>query len=129
MFRHDYQRWYTKVLKAVASLAPDRHAEFRSYYEVDPKRKTLGYSTYVIQGYIKGVAPNSFIYPNFDIREQTLMCFFNQLSSSKQSASASPRFWQILKASSTQRFRMAKSRWLDSCRRLAFVPQELLLAY
>ena len=26
-FQYDYQRWYTKALKAVASLAPDRHDE------------------------------------------------------------------------------------------------------
>ena len=58
-FQYDYQRWYTKALKAVASLASDRHAEFRSYYEVDPKRKSLGYGTYVIQDYIKGVAPSN----------------------------------------------------------------------
>ncbi|MHC1480346.1 hypothetical protein ACYJW8_08855 [Frateuria aurantia] len=79
-FYVDYQRWYTKALKAVASLAPDRHAEFRSYYEVDPKRKTLGYGTYVIQDYMKNVAPNSFNYPDFDVRKQTLNCFVNQLT-------------------------------------------------
>lgn len=80
LFRLDYQRWYTKALKAVASLAPDRHAEFRSYYEVDPKRKTLGYGTYVIQDYIKGVEPNLLGHPDFDIREPTHRCFFNQLT-------------------------------------------------
>ena len=79
-FQYDYQRWYTKALKAVASLAPDRHVEFRGYYEVDPKRKSLGYGTYVIQDYIKGVAPNSFNYPDFDTRTQVLQCFFNQLT-------------------------------------------------
>jgi len=79
-FQYDYQCWYTKALKAVASLAPDRHAEFRNYYEVDPKRKTLGYGTYVVQDYIRGVAPSSFHYPDFDTREQTLNCFFNQLT-------------------------------------------------
>lgn len=79
-FQYDYQRWYTKALKAVSSLAPDRHAEFRSYYEVDPKRKSLGYGTYVIQDYIKGVAPSSYHYSDFDSREQTLKCFFNQLT-------------------------------------------------
>ncbi len=79
-FQHDYQRWYTKALKAVASLAPDRHAEFRSYYEVDPKRKSLGYGTYVVQDYLKGVAPNSYRYPDFDTREQVVKCFFNQLA-------------------------------------------------
>lgn len=79
-FQYDYQRWYTKALKAVASLAPDRHAEFRSYYEIDPKRKSLGYGTYVIQDYIKGVAPNRSNHPEFDTRAQVITCFFNQLT-------------------------------------------------
>lgn len=79
-FQYDYQRFYTKALKTVASLAPDRHAEFRNYYEIDPKRKALGYGTYVIQDYLKGVAPNAFHYPNFDTRDQVLKCFFNQLT-------------------------------------------------
>jgi hypothetical protein len=79
-FQYEYQSWYTKALKAVASLAPDRHAEFRAYYEVDPKRKTLGYGTFVIQDFLKGMAPNSFHYPDFDTRNQVLTCFFNQLT-------------------------------------------------
>lgn len=79
-FQYDYQRWYTKALKAVASLAPDRYAEFRSYYEIDPKRKSLGYGTYVIQDFLKGVAPASYRLPDFDTHEQTLTCFFNQLT-------------------------------------------------
>lgn len=79
-FQYDYQRWYTKALKAVASLAADRHAEFRSYYEIDPKRKSLGYGTYVIQDFLKGVAPNTFHHPGFDTRSQALTCFFNQLT-------------------------------------------------
>ncbi|MBI2171409.1 MAG: hypothetical protein HYU30_05245 [Chloroflexi bacterium] len=79
-FQYDYQRWYTKALKAMASLAADRHAEFRSYYEVDPKRKSLAYGTYVIQDYLKGVAPSKLQYPGFDPRAQVLTCFFNQLT-------------------------------------------------
>ena len=79
-FHYAYQRWYTKALKAVASLAPDRLQEFRSYYEVDPKRKTLGYGTYVIQDYLRGVAPNKYHYPDFDIRQETLKCLFNQIT-------------------------------------------------
>jgi hypothetical protein len=79
-FQYDYQRWYTKALRVVASLAPDRHTEFRGYYEIDPKRKSLGYGTYVIQDYLRGVAPNSCHYPNFDTRAQVLTCLFNQLT-------------------------------------------------
>lgn len=79
-FQYDYQRWYTKALKAVASLASDRYAEFRGYYEVDPKRKSLGYGTYVIQDFLKGVAPGGYQYEGFDARAQVLTCFFNQLT-------------------------------------------------
>ena len=79
-FEYGYQRWYTKALKAVAVLAADRYAEFRSYYEVDPKRKSLGYGTYVIQDYLKGVAPGGYQHQGFDIHAQVLTCFFNQLT-------------------------------------------------
>jgi hypothetical protein len=79
-FHYDYQRWYSKALKAVATLAPDRHAEFKSYYEINPKRKVLGYGTFVIQDYLKGVKPSNFHYPDFDTRHQALLCFFNQLT-------------------------------------------------
>ncbi|MYN30231.1 hypothetical protein [Duganella levis] len=79
-FQYDYQRWYTKALKVVSVLAPDRHAEFRAYYEIDAKRKSLGYETYVIQDYIKNVVPNKINYPKFDTRSQTLQCFFNQIT-------------------------------------------------
>lgn len=79
-FPSNYQRWYTKALKAVASLAPDRLAEFRGYYEIDPKRKSLGYGTYVIQDYLKGVAPGAYHLKDFDTEEQSLRCFYNQLT-------------------------------------------------
>lgn len=79
-FNYEYQSWYTKALKAVASLAPDRHPEFRSYYEVDPKRKALGYGTYVIQDYLKGVAPGGYGFEKFNPREQVVQCFLNQLT-------------------------------------------------
>ncbi len=79
-FPHLYQTWYTKALPAVSSLAPDRLAEFKSYYEVDPKRKSLGYGTYVIQDFLKGVAPNPIQYPDFDTRQQTEQAFYNQLT-------------------------------------------------
>jgi hypothetical protein len=79
-FQYDYQRWYTKALSVVASLAPDRLAEFRGYYEINPKRKFLTYGTYVIQDFFKGVAPSGHQYENFDGRGQALICFFNQLT-------------------------------------------------
>lgn len=79
-FQYDYQCWYTKALKAVSSLASDRLSEFKGYYEIDPKRKSLGYGTFVIQDFFKGVAPNKFHHPDFDSEERALICFFNQLT-------------------------------------------------
>jgi hypothetical protein len=79
-FPYEYQSWYTKTLRVVEILAPDRYQEFKAYYEVDPKRKSLGYGTYVIQDFLKGVAPASHRFENFDTRGQTLQNAFNQLT-------------------------------------------------
>lgn len=79
-FVTDYQSWYTLALKCVELLAHDRLAEFRAYYEIDPKRKSLGYGTYVIQDYVKGVAPARHREPNFDCRKQARRCLINQLA-------------------------------------------------
>jgi hypothetical protein len=79
-FPYDYQSWYTRAIAAVAILAPDRLAEFRGYYEINPKRKSLGYGTYVIQDFIKGVVPSSYQYQNFDGEKQALISFFNQIT-------------------------------------------------
>ena len=82
-FPYEYQSWYTKALKVVEILAPDRYQEFRAYYEVDPKRKSLGYGTYVIQDFLNCVSPASYLYENFDTREQTLKNTFNSTNHSK----------------------------------------------
>lgn len=78
-FSLQYQKWYTRALRVIRIVAQDRHDEFRGYYEIDPKRKTLGYGTYVIQDYLKGVAPGTFDYPNFDTKRETSDNFLNQL--------------------------------------------------
>lgn len=79
-FSFNYQIWYTNALKVIEILARDRYNEFVGYYEIDQKRKALGYGTYVIQDYLKGVAPSKSIYSNFDTRGQVKICFTNQLS-------------------------------------------------
>lgn len=68
-FGREYQSWYSRALKLVALLGPDRLDEFRSYYLIAPKRKTLDASNYVIQDYIKGIVAPTDIYnrPTFDI--------------------------------------------------------------
>ncbi|MBI4478685.1 MAG: hypothetical protein HY651_01570 [Acidobacteria bacterium] len=79
-FQFDYQKWCSKSLPVIRRLAPDRYEEFRLYYEPDPKRKSLGYGTYVIQDFIKGVAPNASLYPGFKPKEQASHGFVNQIA-------------------------------------------------
>ena len=54
-FSEKYQMWYSKALKLISLLGPDRIEEFRSYYLIDPKRKTTSAANYTIQDYIKGI--------------------------------------------------------------------------
>lgn len=79
-FPYFYQIWYTKALKVVASLAPDRVGEFRGYYEPDPKRKILQYGTYVIQDFLRNIVPSTNFYEHFDSRSVAINCFWNQLT-------------------------------------------------
>ena len=75
-FHVHYQRWYSKAIKIVEFLAPDRYVEFKSYYEIDNRRKSLSYGTYVIQDYIKNVVPVG--YDNFNTKQQALNNLYNQ---------------------------------------------------
>lgn len=77
-FQMHYQIWYTKASRIVERLAPDRLAEFKSYYEIDPKRKSIGYGTYSIQDFIKNVVPSRRSHPDFDAVEQTFTNVYNQ---------------------------------------------------
>lgn len=54
-FSAKYQNWYTKVLRVISTLTPERLSEFKGYYEIDQKRKHYTSSTYAIQDYIKGL--------------------------------------------------------------------------
>jgi len=76
----EYQKWYSQALPLVRALAADRYEEFRRYYEPDPKRKSLGYGTYVIQDFIKGVVPSELRYPDFDSRSQMIGAVLNQVT-------------------------------------------------
>lgn len=76
----DYQSWYTKSLRVVEWLAKDRYEEFRRYYEPDPRRKSLGYGTYVVQDYLKGVAPGGYGMKDFNCRERATYGVYNQLT-------------------------------------------------
>jgi hypothetical protein len=65
-FGNRYQNWYSRALKIVSLLGVDRLEEFRSYYLIDPKRKSIAFSNYVIQDYLKAVGAK------LDFRQQPL---------------------------------------------------------
>ncbi|MFC4815753.1 hypothetical protein [Flavobacterium sp. GCM10023249] len=77
-FHLEYQKWYSKALKIVETFGKERLNDFKSHYEIDSKRKVLGYGTYVIQDYLKNIAPNSQRFPAFDSQNETLTNFYNQ---------------------------------------------------
>lgn len=56
-FYSGYQDWYTKAVRVVQVLAPDRLSEFRNYYDGDPKRKDISVSTYCIRDFVRGIRP------------------------------------------------------------------------
>ncbi|KPZ52650.1 hypothetical protein [Pseudoalteromonas sp. P1-25] len=58
-FAEKYQDWYSRAIKLVEALAPERLKEFCDYYLIDPKRKMSNASNYVIQDYIKGIGARS----------------------------------------------------------------------
>ena len=66
-FHIHYQKWYSKALKIIEFLASDRYAEFKSYYEIDTRRKSISYGTYVIQDFVKNVVPAG--YDNFNTKQ------------------------------------------------------------
>jgi hypothetical protein len=81
-FTAQYQQWYTRALRVVTTLAPDRLREFVSYYEADPKRKTPDVTNYRIQDFLNGLAPT----PNratgevpYDRDVVTQVAVYNQL--------------------------------------------------
>lgn len=74
-FGSAYQLWYTKALKLVELLGPDRLAEFVSYYKSDPKRKSLTPDTFSIQDFVRAVGPAN---NKFDTHNVASIRVFNQ---------------------------------------------------
>ena len=76
-----YQHWYSRAYKLVESLAPERLDEFVSYYLIDPKRKHIQASNYVIQDHIKGMgAPTNYLdQPHWDANNLVKIRFLNQV--------------------------------------------------
>jgi hypothetical protein len=79
-FQTEFQIWYSKAIKLVETFGKERLLEFKSYYEIDPKRKSMVYGTYVIQDFLKGVMPNTSCYSDFDAKGETIKNIYNQFT-------------------------------------------------
>ena len=60
-FQVDYQVWYSKALRVVRQLLPDRYQEFCEQYKIE-KRKEIDFLTYTISDYIIGLQVSRGIY-------------------------------------------------------------------
>jgi len=76
-----YQAWYSRAIKVVEALAPERLKEFTEYYLIDPKRKVSNASNYVIQDYIKaiGARTNHYDEPLWDVNNLIQIRVMNQI--------------------------------------------------
>ena len=72
-FEEPYQSWYSRALPLMKQLAPDRYAEFQSFYLVDPRYPWGDTDAYVIQGYFRGKDSDA-------AAEAAARCFKNQLA-------------------------------------------------
>ena len=75
-FELGYQRWYSRALPLMKALAPERYAEFKSYYEPDPKRSLLEAHSYAVQDFFRREKPTD----RLDRRKETARCFVSQLA-------------------------------------------------
>jgi hypothetical protein len=72
-FGKRYQSWYTRTLPLMKQLAPDRYAEFQTFYMPDPRYARRDTETHFIREYLQGHAGE-------DAVEQTVLGFKNQLA-------------------------------------------------
>ena len=86
----EYQKWYSEAYAVVKFLIPDRLKDFRSFYEFEGNRKTLGYGNYRIADCFRGVVVSSSNYDDMmgfclgllEQQRSILMSAWNRLDSS-----------------------------------------------
>ena len=80
-FGMEYQAWYSRGIKLVEALAPERLKEFSDYYLIDPKRKVTNASNYVIQDYVmaRGAKINHRNEPVWNVNHIVQMRIINQI--------------------------------------------------
>ena len=59
-FSTKFQTAYTQALRVVETLAKDRYSEFRTLYEIDPRRKVVNSASYSVQDFTMGRVPGKF---------------------------------------------------------------------
>lgn len=64
-FGDEYQVWYTRSLRVVEQLLPDRYAEFRDLYRPE-RRKEIDVTTYGIADHIAGITVSRYGEPVFN---------------------------------------------------------------
>lgn len=80
-FGTSYQRWYSKALRVVEQILPDRYSEFRELNRLDKRPSLLDVTTYSISEYIHGttVTRGYLSEPVFDTAAVALTKFKNQI--------------------------------------------------
>ncbi len=51
-----YQTWYSRALRVVEQLLPDRYPEFRAFYRPEKPPKALDVTTYTVSHYLAGIS-------------------------------------------------------------------------
>ena len=72
-FGERYQSWYTRTLPLMKQLAPDRYAEFQTFYMEDPRYSWRTSGTHSIREYLQGQHGG-------EAAERTVLGFKNQLA-------------------------------------------------
>jgi hypothetical protein len=79
-FGAEYQAWYSRAIKLVEALGPERLEEFVGYYRIDSKRRATFYTNYVVQDYINAVGARTDHYdqPLWDVNNTVQTRIMNQ---------------------------------------------------
>lgn len=111
-FELEYQHWYSKTIKVIEVLAPERLIEFKQYYEIDSKRRTHTLGNYVIQDFIKQIRPSI---PNLNVYDRTYVNLYNQVSIL---SSIKPRISSILENIENTLFHDLQNKELQTAKNL-----------
>lgn len=75
----NYQLWYTKALRVIEQILPNRAEEFENFYKIT-KRKEINYVTYTISDYLVGTRVTRGVYDAFDTTAAFIAKFQQQMA-------------------------------------------------